>query len=441
MEESRLVSEIIKNQIKHIYFDRIVKLKSQFISNPTFQNFKLMHKFASKMCSHFEIPKCKINKHIRITLTDDNCNIIYNNNIKIFGKKIIDENHGMNNEQVFKMFQRVVSKYFNKLISEKYRSNHDFLMLNKKPNTWVHFTDGNWNYFSSFTPGTISVGVTDTITFNATSNIIYSTYSNNGYSGVVINSTCESTSETITFTSIPSSTQISFLSVGGGGGGGESCGGGGGGITYTQNLPSEYFPVGSELNIIVGTQSKNTIFGSLISYGGQNGGTDINSGGNGGGINSIYGGGGGAGASVEVEYWSATSGGTNSIGQNPGQIPANSNNPNYPGSTNGGDSYYQNGIVVPFYESENTTIFCGGGGGPSDEDYGEGTTTANRSNYGTAGCGIGGIFQTTPGNINANTQENSYGGGGGSSWTEIGKIEEQTDGNGGNGVIMFWWSD
>lgn len=457
MDEESKILFYIQCQLNH-QFQKMVELKTNFIKTKSHKEYKSLFKFMKEFTANMLLPSLEINKKVRIELYDDDCYPIYTDAIFVTRDERFSENSNLSETQIHKRFDQYIRKYSSHKISDSHRDVLKKLMEEKISQRWKNHTDGKWKMTSSYTPGSVTFGVTNTVTvtFTPTSGITYSTETYNNYTGIVITST--SSSQTITFNKLSSDFNIGFLAVGAGGGAsGNLSGGGGGGITYIPDSISDFSDylsgeINTSIPITIGlggsqsTNGGNTVFGQYTSYGGSGAGSTI--GGTGGGSSSSYGGGGGGGgggfnsnSGGDSLNTTGGSGGSNSNnnGSNYGENGNNlttSNKHNYPGS--GGSSYYtaSQPITVPFYnDSTHTTINCGGGAGG-------GLYLSDGYYYGQGGNGAGGNPFENPSSTsnlscNGSTFPNSYGGGAGI-YNNYGAI---THGVGGHGVVMFWWQD
>ena len=246
----------------------------------------------------------------------------------------------------------------------------------------------------------------------------YVEYNNNNYAGVVFEYNSLISQSTITFNSNVNSY---ILVVGGGGEGSQSgggafgSGGGGGGIFYTNsyscNANIEYQISVGNGGIFNGQSSNNTTITSnnLTIMEGTYGSSGT--GGNGGQPGSgIFG---GTTYNLNGGYGNSGNGGTSP--------QSNSNIPSIGGTS----------IQLPFTQSQ-ILLNVSGGGGPSNSATNVG---------GTAGFGLGGGYSNTPAGVSAvnSISAQGYGGGGGGCITS--GDPQYSPGNGGNGVVIFWWQN
>jgi hypothetical protein len=247
--------------------------------------------------------------------------------------------------------------------------------------------------------------------------------------------------------------QVDYLVVAGGGGGSiqHAGGGGGGGVVYNTNFVVNT----SNISITVGSgginntnvchncgyqgaNGANSVFGSIVAYGGGGGGSwsETNSGN---GLNGGSGGGGGVGRN------SSGSGGTGTVGQGfagGNGFPHGSGGIPYRGTGGGGaggqggnmgsSNGASGGIGILNYITGTAKYYGGGGGGGV---YGSGGQAGNGGigGGGAGGAAMGAINAAigATGNASGANGEANTGGGGGSSgqWEVIG-------GNGGSGIII-----
>lgn len=351
-------------------------------------------------------------------------------------------------------------------------------IIKNKNNNWSSINSSSSKlYYSTYTPGSISISTGYTITGSYTCN--YESYDNNGYMGLVF--TPGSSGNTAEFTVTNPNfgpINLTIISVGGGGSAGQyGAGGGGGGITY---LNSANLPNNSNFNLTIGTggtwdyttgkgsNGQNSVITlyvpdydpdyELISYGGSCNNDNPN-GGTGGSINNLYdssfstfspgagGGGGGAGGYYDpannfIGSGIGGLGGCDISGNFCGQNGYNTNNNYVPG--NGGSSFYNYKnipITVPFYTSPSTTLNLGGAGGGGGQYNSNGSTTYY---YGYPGNGFGGQVissinseSVTTSSISGTT--NNYGNGGGAGAT-YDTSNSNTWGNGGFGTIIIYYN-
>ncbi len=243
-----------------------------------------------------------------------------------------------------------------------------------------------------------------------------------------------------TFTSsgtfaVTGSATVSYLVVGGGGGGGDGNapggGGGGGGFvtgTFAVSTGNYTITVGDggtgRCCDQPGTSGGNSAFGSIIAYGGGNGGGYSNAtggnGGSGGGGSGPTGCGGG-GSSIQTSPPGGT--GYGNAGSPDGGCSSAEGGG---GGGAGGAGSQPNGGPGMASNISGSTVYYAGGGGGGDYPCAGGNT---QGIGGVGGGGNGGI-----GNCGANIQPtagtaNTGGGGGGS--------PDQTGGNGGSGIVII----
>ena len=261
----------------------------------------------------------------------------------------------------------------------------------------------------------------------------------NGWTGVIFE--YPTASQTIQFNY---SLTLYVLVVGGGGGGGLTStannypggGGGGGGIYYNNNFS---YTIASLYNISVGqlgtgatsSSSSNignpglssTISQNLVNVVTATGGT---------GSGGANGGPGGNGSDQSTTYtnsggWGATS---NPTGYTPGDLPP------YPDGQNSNIPIISGESIVFPFTSSLILLFLSGGGGS-----GSGFNSGNGGSNGLGAGGIAGGSSTGNGSSAPNSFTNflGYGGGGGGCPYRLGNGFNA--GNGGNGVVIFWFQN
>jgi autotransporter-associated beta strand protein len=228
--------------------------------------------------------------------------------------------------------------------------------------------------------------------------------------------------------SIPSSASADVLVVAGGGGGGGVNGGGGGGaggLIYTQNVAisgSYSITVGAGGAGVTGTNGlngSNSVFGSIIAYGGGGGGGGAY-------VPGVSGGSGGGGA-----LRNSQPGGSGTVGQgNAGGASCSSTTAGWHGGGGGG------GAATAGTAGSNAGSGTGSPGGNGVTNYISGTArtyAGGGGGGGASGAGLGGIGGggrgVTTGNGNSGT--NSTGGGGGGS-----EATATAGGSGGSGIVI-----
>jgi len=339
---------------------------------------------------------------------------------------------------------------------------------------------------------------TTTVTYAVTGSGTYQYYSNATYGGIAFTSG----TNYLYFSSIASGTVFQYIITGGGGAsggnsyingtsatltGGGMGGGGGGGTVYGANIP---FSIQQTYAICVGggcpftsvpsqnggvlTGGTSSIYGALFSYavGGNSGNATsyswINDGGNAGGafnsgangeqfydtatsypqgnLDLLGGGGGGGGGGLYQNGSQAQKGGAFGYGAGGGDGNGQGG-PDYDPPYSAGSGYAGFGAYsgttnvtsFPFSSAATTTVNFGGGGGGSiyissgslvGIYYG-----AGGNNSGGSGGGLDGNAGGS--NVPAEGSANGLGfggGGGGQSISFSGNY------NGGNGVVLIWWT-
>ena len=283
----------------------------------------------------------------------------------------------------------------------------------------------------------------------------YTANGTNGVNGVQyrVHSFTTVGNSSLNITDAGTSGQLDYLVVAGGGGGSiqHAGGGGGGGVVYNTNFvvntSNVSITVGSgginNTNVChncgyQGANGANSVFGSIVAYGGGGGGSwsETNSGN---GLNGGSGGGGGVGRN------SSGSGGTGTVGQGfagGNGFPHGSGGIPYRGTGGGGaggqggnmgsSNGASGGIGILNYITGTAKYYGGGGGGGV---YGSGGQAGNGGigGGGAGGAAMGAINAAigATGNASGGNGEANTGGGGGSSgqWEVIG-------GNGGSGIII-----
>ena len=283
----------------------------------------------------------------------------------------------------------------------------------------------------------------------------YTANGTNGVNGVQyrVHSFTTVGNSSLNITDAGTSGQLDYLVVAGGGGGSiqHAGGGGSGGVVYNTNFvvntSNVSITVGSgginNTNVChncgyQGANGANSVFGSIVAYGGGGGGSwsETNSGN---GLNGGSGGGGGVGRN------SSGSGGTGTVGQGfagGNGFPHGSGGIPYRGTGGGGaggqggnmgsSNGASGGIGILNYITGTAKYYGGGGGGGVHGSGGQagnggiGGGGAGGAAMGAINAAIGATGNASGGNGEANT-----GGGGGSSgqWEVIG-------GNGGSGIII-----
>ena len=223
---------------------------------------------------------------------------------------------------------------------------------------------------------------------------------------------------------------VDVLVVAGGGGGGYDYAGGGGAggviVASGYSLSSGNYSVtvgaggqGANHTPLVAQPGDNSIFDSLIAYGGGQGSADqgaAGNGGSGGGGHYTYNAGGsgilgqgndGGNGQYGFHYAAGGGGGAGSVGES-GSV----------NSGNGGDGISNDFSGFPDY--------YGGGGGGS-------TTLANGALRGLGGLGGGGDGSDASSLYNGGNGQDNTGGGGGGSWN----ASNTSGGNGGSGIVII----
>ena len=283
----------------------------------------------------------------------------------------------------------------------------------------------------------------------------YTANGTNGVNGVQyrVHSFTTVGNSSLNITDAGTSGQLDYLVVAGGGGGSiqHAGGGGGGGVVYNTNFvvntSNVSITVGSgginNTNVChncgyQGANGANSVFGSIVAYGGGGGGSwsETNSGN---GLNGGSGGGGGVGRN------SSGSGGTGTVGQGfagGNGFPHGSGGIPYRGTGGGGaggqggnmgsSNGASGGIGILNYITGTAKYYGGGGCGGV---YGSGGQAGNGGigGGGAGGAAMGAINAAigSTGNASGGNGEANTGGGGGSSgqWEVIG-------GTGGSGIII-----
>ncbi len=327
------------------------------------------------------------------------------------------------------------------------------------------------NNFSSLPSNIIVLTILPSIVLLGFSNVKKTVYESSGYTTVVIENTIQpsfnvggtGTASAYICGNIPN---INCLIIGGGGGGASGYysnngggGGGGGAINLITNLTLPSF---TNINISVGSggggrtpgnqgggsSTGNSGYSSSMSFGTTKFESTYGGGGLGVGTASGYGGGlggnatningignySGYGGSSGGGAWSSgggtvTKAGSAGIGYTANGNKGNNGNTNYNCGSggNGGNSVYPS-ITIPGLGTINISG-AGGGGGKYGGNAGNGT-----GGNGGIGCTS---TQYSPGGQNASTY-GAGGGGGGSAITNQSR-NNNTGGNGANGVIIIWY--